>query len=223
MSRSLTMPLLSVAALLLTGCAAGAQENPPAEDSSAPPSAAAATSPRLEGLEALPAEQKVSDDFDPAAFGPAMTAETGEGCSTYVRALVDLLDDPMVGTGEGDSCSIASGSLIDPDDGMPVNYEPAEDDGQYVDRLVSLEEAWASGADQWTDEQRLEFANDVQTLYVSSPATTAERAGADAAGWLPAEGTCRYIDDQVWVKTTYGLAVDEAERTAMERVLVDCP
>ena len=92
-----------------------------------------------------------------------------------------------------------------------------------MDRLVSLEDAWASGADQWTDEQRQSFANDLQTLVVSSESTTAERAGADAAGWLPSENVCWFIDEQMRVKTIYELAVDEAERAALDQAGAGCP
>lgn len=46
---------------------------------------------------------------------------------------------------------------------------------------------------------------------------------ADAAEWLPDEGTRGYTDDRVWVGTVYGPSVDEAGKTASEQVLADRP
>ena len=69
------------------------------------------------------------------------------------------------------------------------------------------------------------FANDPLNLQPTDAATNREKGDGDTATWLPPNTAyrCTYVARQVAVKVKYGLAVTEAERDAMIRILSDCP
>ena len=93
-----------------------------------------------------------------------------------------------------------------------------------IDHIVALHNAWITGAQQLTQEQRIEFANDPLNLIAVDGATNSAKGNKDAASWLPPNKSyrCTYVGLQIRVKEKYSLWVTKPERDAMERVLNKC-
>ncbi len=142
----------------------------------------------------------------------------GEGCDT--RDVVLQRQGADVQT--GDRCKITSGTWTSVYDGVVVTDPGALD----IDHTVALAEAWRSGADKWTDEQREKFANDLGGLQLIAVTASSNRAKGDqdAAKWKPPVESywCTYARAVVSVKTLYALTVDEAERDALAAMLKTC-
>ncbi|RNI17199.1 HNH endonuclease family protein [Flexivirga caeni] len=124
------------------------------------------------------------------------------------------------------NCIVLSGTLDDPYTGRKIEFRrgASSSGAVQIDHLVALSDAWQTGAQQLTSEQRLDFANDpANLLAVDGPANQQKGAG-DAATWLPSnhEFRCAYVMQQIRVKSAYHLWVTPAEHDAMSRVLHAC-
>lgn len=95
-----------------------------------------------------------------------------------------------------------------------------------IDHIVALAEAWRSGANEWTTDHRSEFANDlsISALIAVSGTSNSEKSDYDPSEWTPANTSvhCIYAREWIWVKSTYGLGVDEPEKAALESLLGTC-
>ncbi|MEU5690371.1 HNH endonuclease family protein [Actinosynnema sp. NPDC020468] len=95
-----------------------------------------------------------------------------------------------------------------------------------IDHTVPLAEAWRSGADKWTDEQRQKLANDLggQQLIAVTANTNRAKGDQDPAKWMPpaAGYACKYVSDWIAVKSAYALTVDQAEHDALAKILAGC-
>ncbi|MEU4742382.1 HNH endonuclease family protein [Actinosynnema sp. NPDC023658] len=142
----------------------------------------------------------------------------GEGCDT--RDVVLQRQGADVRTAAG--CKITGGSWTSAYDGVVVT-DPGDLD---IDHTVALAEAWRSGADKWTDEQREKFANDLGGLQLIAVTASSNRSKGDqdAAKWKPPVQAywCTYARSVVSVKTLYALTIDPAERDALGAMLKTC-
>ncbi|MFK4184363.1 HNH endonuclease family protein [Streptomyces sparsogenes] len=123
---------------------------------------------------------------------------------------------------QDDQCRAISGHWVSPYDGVA-----AEAAGQLdIDHVVPLKEAWRSGAAAWTTEDRKAFANDLvhSQLVAVSARSNRSKADKDPANWQPPLASYRCIYGRAWisVKYVYDLAVDPAERSALEGMLETC-
>src|SRR5690606_35623483 len=121
-------------------------------------------------------------------------------------------------------CVVIKGTLRDPYTGDTIRFRKAEASAVQIDHVVSLSDAWQKGAQQWTAEQREEFANSFLNLRAVSGSANAAKGDGDAATWLPPNkaARCEYVAWQVIVKATFELWVTQAEHDAMARVLSGC-
>ena len=159
--------------------------------------------------------------YERSQFGDGW--DTSYGCDTRNRILTRDLKDVVAGT----DCKVLSGTLDDPYTGRTIRFvrgETTSDDVQ-IDHVVALSNAWQTGAQQLTYDERIELANDpLNLLAVDGPANE-QKSDGDAATWLPPnkQFRCQYVRRQVSVKRKYGLWVTSAELEAMNRVVSDCP
>jgi uncharacterized protein DUF1524 len=154
-------------------------------------------------------------------FGDGWTSKLG--CDTRNIILHRDLVDVVVNT----ECKVISGILHDPYRGKDIQFvrgDTTSDDVQ-IDHVVALSDAWQTGAQQLTHEERVNLANDpLELLAVDGPANQ-QKSDGDAATWLPSNKVfrCQYIARQIAVKQKYHLWVKAAEKDVMVRVLVTCP
>ena len=126
-----------------------------------------------------------------------------------------------------DGCKVQSGSFSDPYTGRQIAFKRGarSSSAVQIDHVVALSNAWQTGAQQLSVEQRVSLANDpLELLAVDGPANQ-QKGDGDAATWLPSNkpSRCQYIARQIAVKKKYSLWVTPPERAAMERILSNCP
>jgi hypothetical protein len=147
---------------------------------------------------------------------------TSSGCSTRERILQRDLTDVIL----SDDCKVMSGLLRDPYTGKDITFSRGVDTSSAVqiDHVVALSDAWQTGAQQLTADQRQQLANDpLELLAVDGPANQ-QKSDGNAATWLPPNKAfrCQYVARQIAVKAKYTLWVTAAEKDAMQRVLAGC-
>jgi hypothetical protein len=95
-----------------------------------------------------------------------------------------------------------------------------------IDHIVPLAEAWKSGANAWTTARRQQFANDltIAQLIAVSASSNRSKGDSDPSEWKPTNTSvhCIYAREWIWVKYTYGLSLQSAEKTALQQMLGTC-
>jgi hypothetical protein len=155
-------------------------------------------------------------------FGTAWLDVDRNGCDTRNDILTrDLTDTTLSG-----SCRVLSGTLVSPFTAANIDFVRGQDTSALVqiDHVVSLSNAWQTGAQLLTQAQRVSLANDPINLLAVDGRSNAQKGDGDTATWLPANKPfrCGYVARQVSVKATYGLWVTQAEHDAITTVLSGC-
>ncbi len=123
-------------------------------------------------------------------------------------------------------CRVLSGQLDDPYTGTVIQFQRGEQTSQAVqiDHVVALSNAWQTGAQQISFEERENFANDPLNLLAVDGTSNQQKSDGDAATWLPSNKPfrCQYVARQVEVKSKYKLWVTPAEKQAIQGVLARC-
>lgn len=96
-----------------------------------------------------------------------------------------------------------------------------------IDHFVPLAEAHRSGADQWSQERRHAYAQDItnsETLIAVSSNANRSKRDHDPAEWIPeyAAYHCQYIRIWVEIKRKWQLSMDPAEYDEVVRRLATC-
>lgn len=142
---------------------------------------------------------------------------TGENCD--VRDTVLRRDGQQI---ELNGCNVVDGQWLSQYDGETVT-EPELID---IDHMVPLANAWRSGAAEWNDEQREQFANDLTRPQLIAVTRSSNRSKGDQnpAEWTPPAHSywCRYAQDWIAVKHYWKLSVTSAEKTALREMLETC-
>jgi hypothetical protein len=138
-----------------------------------------------------------------------------------------ILRRDLQNTVQDDKCRVLRGTLDDPYTGKIIQFERGEQTSQEVqiDHVVALSDAWQTGAQLISAEQRLAFANDPLNLLAVEGKANQQKSDGNAASWLPPNKAfrCQYVARQVAVKSAYHLWVIPAEFDAMRSVRVSCP
>ncbi|TVZ84833.1 HNH endonuclease family protein [Streptomyces sp. BK340] len=201
---------LPATTLLLMGvCAAPALAEPPAPSSTATARAelAALTVAAPHSMDGY-----ARDKFDIWSTQP-------DGCTTRQAVLArdgkDVQDKPG-------SCQPTSGSWYSVyDDTTVTNVAQAT-----IDHMVPLAEAWRSGADTWTADQRKDFGNDLgdPQLLIASESANSSKSDSGPADWKPTNHVfwCTYAKDYTHIKSVWKLTTTDAEKSALSTMLDTC-
>ena len=234
---------LALAALVLTGCAAdlggtsdspegalpilsqGLEDGGTALDTEEQAGQSMAET-ALQVLDTIPVAAKTEWDgpFQRAEyFGDGWADLDGDRCNTRQELLADNLTDVEMNR---DGCRVDFGVLLDPYTGESVSFERGEgtSDDVQIDHVVALYNAWRTGAQDLTQEERLQLANDPLNLQPTVDWANDEKKSSDASQWLPPDESyhCTYVARQIVVKASYDLWVTPAEDDAMRDVLEGC-
>lgn len=177
----------------------------------------------LEVLGSLEVSQPWAETrYKRSAFGEAWTDIDHNGCDQRN----DILTRDLSNLSIASNCYVQSGTLLDPYTALSIDFTrgPGTSEAVPIDHVVSLSNAWQSGAWQWSAERRLQLANDPLNLQAAGQESNSEKSDKDASLWLPQSGyRCEYAARQVSVKAAYGLTVTDQEQQALEEVLTSCP
>lgn len=168
-------------------------------------------------------EKQGRDSYRRDRFGPPWFDEDHNGCDTRNDVLRRDLEHPVMK--DHDACVVVRGTLHDPYTGRDIEFVAGRESRRVqIDHVVALADAWSSGARDWPNERRREFANDPENLLAVDGPANEDKGADDAAAWLPPNAAfrCPYVLRQARVKARYGLSVTPAERTAMLATLGDC-
>nr|WP_267279210.1 HNH endonuclease family protein [Arthrobacter sp. CDRTa11] len=217
---------LFVAALLtggLTGCEPGSTRGTAYAGTEAKAGDAAAA---LAQLETIPVKGRApKTGYSRGEFGPAWADVDRNGCDTRNDILArDLVEETFKdGT---HNCVVLTGTLPDKYTGKTIAFiRGAETSSEVqIDHLVPLSLAWQTGAQQISEEERKQFANDPLNLMAADGPANMSKSGKDAATWLPSNKSfrCEYVARQTAVKAKYKLWVTKPEHDAIAGILNTC-
>lgn len=178
-------------------------------------------SPALDALATLPVKGKAAKTgYARTQFGNGWTS--AQGCDTREIILNRDLRDVTL----NDSCQVESGTLDDPYTGKVIAFQRgAGSSAVQIDHVVALGNAWQTGAQLLTGDERKALANDPLELLAVDGKANQQKSDGDAATWLPSNKSfrCEYVARQIAVKARYSLWVTQPEKEAMLRVLQGCP
>lgn len=160
--------------------------------------------------------------------GSATTRDT-----ILVRDLKDAVENPR--------CQVTSGTLSDPYTGRTIQFRRGRNTSSAVqiDHVVALLDAWESGARDWDQAKRVEYANSPDVLLASDgPANMAKGSGLDVNGtalyrpqnsgapdvWMPDNKAyrCDYMAKRAAIKSKWGLTMTPREKQQTVSVLSQC-
>lgn len=145
-------------------------------------------------------------------------ARTDSGCTTRQDVLRRDATDWV-----GDGCQPEALVVQDRYSGQAVVALAAG--SIHIDHVVSVYDAWLTGAQDWTREERVAFYNDQANLVAVEDRLNTSKADSNAAQWMPPYegGHCDFAARMVSVKATWDLAVTDAEYEALADTLDNCP
>jgi len=148
----------------------------------------------------------------------------GNGCNTREKILGRDLEEIKYGD---NSCTVLSGVLHDPYTGKIIYFTrgASTSSAVQIDHIVSLSNAWQTGAQNLDKTVRNQLANDDLNLLAVDGPTNQQKSDRDASGWLPPNKAfrCEYVARQIAVKIKYTLWVTSNEHNAMFNTLSTCP
>lgn len=202
-------------------------EELPAAETDQPGASAAPTASitALELLATLPIKGRApKTGYDRVGeFGRAWLDTDKNGCDTRN----DVLARDLAVIDRPGGCRVLTGLLIDPYTGKAIDFVRGQGTSQAVqiDHVVALSNAWQTGAQALSYEQRVALANDPLNLLAVDGRSNQQKSDGDAATWLPPNKAfrCEFVARQVSVKAAHALWVTPPEHAAIERVLEGCP
>lgn len=160
--------------------------------------------------------------------GSATTRDT-----ILARDLKDAVKNPR--------CQVTSGTLSDPYTGRTIRFRRGRNTSSAVqiDHVVALLDAWESGARDWNQAKRVQYANSPDVLLASDgPANMAKGSGLDVNGtalyrpqdsgapdvWMPDNKAyrCDYMAKRATIKSKWGLTMTPREKQQTVSVLSQC-
>lgn len=208
MSRFRVLAVLAATFALLIGLSAQAGAEPPA-----PPSLSTIQTYLSDLTVATPHSM---DGYDRDKF-PTWDTQP-DGCDTRVDVLERDGSDVQV----DDDCKVTSGTWVSPYDGLTITVSSKAQ----IDHLVPLGNAWISGADEWTTDQREAFANDLDDPQLIPVSASQNESKQDRSpdDWKPADEDywCTYAEYWVDVKHVFALTITSAEKSALSDMLGTC-
>jgi hypothetical protein len=175
-------------------------------------------------VKVIPDEPSVSgydrkcDDGHSCSFGEAWH-DGQNACDTRDRILRrDLTDVKM----SPDGCHVVGGWEHDPYTGKVIGGDKNGVDHQIqIDHIYPLHRAWEMGAGQWSQDQRVAFANDPDNLLPVSAGANESKGDQGPGTWLPPNEAERldYVDRYLRVADRYHLPITQAEHDAIQSLV----
>lgn len=157
------------------------------------------------------------EGYDRARFKLWMDSDKN-GCDTRAEVLIA---EAIVKPKKAAKCKLTGGKWLSSYDGVKYTDASKLD----IDHLVPLAEAWRSGAWAWTDQQRMEFANNLEDEWALNAVTASvnrSKGDKDISKWLPKKSVCTYLVGWVSIKARFELTVDISEAKVINKYYESC-
>jgi hypothetical protein len=204
-----------IGALVIMRATAPATTSPP------PPSTPVVSAPATTELATL-----IVDDRPPPPgykrelFGPAWADVDHNGCDQRQDTI--MRDTGATRTVRNGACyADMSGHLyVDPYTDIMLTAASQIQ----IDHVVSLGDAWRSGAAAWTPERRRAYANDLDVLWAVQAKANEQKSDKTPDQWLPPspEHRCEFGRKYVAIKIKYHLTVTSKARMALADIETTC-
>lgn len=155
-------------------------------------------------------------DYERSLFGHGWADADGDCRNSRMEALIALSTVPARFASDRE-CRVVAGRWISPFTGRVVHDATTLD----ADHVVPLKWAWDRGADQWSQERRERFANDLVNVWPVEASLNRQKGAKGPDEWLPPSGRCQYVSRFIRVAKLYELRLQGAELTTYKRVLRD--
>jgi putative cell wall-binding protein len=166
------------------------------------------------------APQNTSPYDRDAQFGGDWLDVDGDCLNTRHEVLV--AESGVAPTLSSSGCTVTAGSWMTfYDNGTYTSPTEVQ-----IDHMVPVSEAWDSGAQAWTQAQRVAFYNDLGyafSLNVMVGALNQAKSDRGPEAWLPPANVCQYIEAWTAVKIRWALTVDPTEQAALIQRADACP
>ncbi|MFT0848722.1 HNH endonuclease family protein [Actinomycetaceae bacterium L2_0104] len=164
-----------------------------------------------------------------ANFGKAWLDVDGNRCDTRNDVLGQQLSGvEYVPYGDAPSrcrgATVYSGLLDDPYTGRRIEFTRDSPNEVQIDHVVPLSWAWRNGAWQWTQEQRIEFANDPENLLAVDGPSNQGKGDKGPGQWMPQNVGfhCEYAERFTTVVSSHGLTLPSEDREVLADTLEAC-
>jgi hypothetical protein len=151
------------------------------------------------------------------------TDDDGDSCDAREEVLI--AESKTQAQVDAYGCKVIAGDWYSEYDGL-LHTDPSE---VQIDHVVSLKEAWDSGAWAWSPSQRQKFANDIsdsRSLIAVTGSVNQSKGERDLSNWLPprSQDICRFVSDVVAIKAQWKLSMDPSEWGRAKNILTkNCP
>lgn len=177
----------------------------------------------------VPGYERSCKAGDGCVFGPAWTDDYDgpgghDGCGTRDNVLALSLTDVTFREGTR-NCVVVSGVLADPYSGSVMDFVKADAGKVQIDHVYPLSAAWDMGANTWSLEQRVQFANDIDfNLLAVNGTDNQSKSDSTPSGWLPpkAEYHCFYAGKYLSVAAQYSLPITQDDQRTLASVARTC-
>lgn len=122
--------------------------------------------------------------------------------NTRAEVLIQLSTRPVTYRRDR-GCTVDRGKWISPFTGK-IFYQASELD---VDHLVPLSLAWKRGANEWSEADRVTFANDLRNLWPVEASLNRSKGDKPISQWLPPTNQCEYVFRYIRMMNTYRLHI----------------
>jgi hypothetical protein len=172
----------------------------------------------LDVLLAIPVELEYRGGYDRNFFAVWSDLDH-DGCDTREEVLIDeSLSPEHADIGE---CSVAFDAWYSTYDAQTLVSSTDID----IDHVVSLKEAWDSGAWAWSVERRVAYGNDLtdpRSLAAVSTVSNSSKGDRDPSNWLPVDtAVCRFVSDWISIKARWTMSMDQSEWGRLRNILTE--
>lgn len=163
-----------------------------------------------------PAAQ-TSDGYQRAAFGAGWDDQDQDCQDSRAEALIATSTTP-VRFADVARCRVISGRWISPFTGAVIQNAGDID----IDHVVPLAWAWHHGANEWSEEHRVKFANDPINHWPVEARLNRSKGAHGPDTWLPPRNHCQYAARFLRIAKNYELALTPQEKKQMRQILDEC-
>ena len=160
------------------------------------------------------AEPTSPDGYERDLFGGWIDADSNR-CTTRCEVLLRERQYDLAG--------LPDGGWLSAYDGATTAFSSELD----IDHVVALGEAWVSGAAEWDEQRRREFANDLTpgALLAVTAGVNRSKGDRDPSEWQPPDRAawCGFAGEWLHTKVRWGLNADPLEFTNLSEMLQGCP